>query len=80
MAAIFEAYLEAINKDYLTGDAREHTYRPALKTFVERLRDGIHVQNEPKHLITCAAPDMKVSRGNPTEHGGFREIYTIMVL
>lgn len=62
MTAIFDAYLDAINKDYVTGDAREHTYRPALKTLVEALRQGIHVQNEPKQLINCGAPDMKVSR------------------
>jgi uncharacterized protein YktA (UPF0223 family) len=61
MTTIAEAYLKEINRAYLNGDATEHTHRPALKTLVESLKDGITATNEPRQTA-CGAPDMKVSR------------------
>lgn len=45
-----------------TGDATEHTHRPALKVLLEHLAKEIIVTNEPKHRVDCGAPDMSVSR------------------
>jgi hypothetical protein len=55
-------YLKSIEKDFATGNATEHTHRPALKSFIESLADGITATNEPKR-IKCGAPDYIVMRG-----------------
>lgn len=57
------AYLRAVEKDLAAGIATEHTYRPALKTLVESLSDGVIATNEPKQ-IKCGAPDFIVSRND----------------
>ncbi len=38
-------YINALNTEYQTGNAREHSYRPALKTFIERFSDKIRCLN-----------------------------------
>ena len=43
------------------GDATEHTYRPALKTLLESLGEGLVATNEPRR-IECGAPDFIVTR------------------
>ncbi|HKR02374.1 MAG TPA: hypothetical protein VJT09_16985 [Pyrinomonadaceae bacterium] len=42
-------YLRAIEKALAAGNATEHTHRPALKSFIEQLADGITATNEPSH-------------------------------
>jgi predicted helicase len=59
---VFKAYLKAITDNLKTGDATEHTHRPALKDLLEHLAKEIIVTNEPKHRVDCGAPDMSVSR------------------
>jgi hypothetical protein len=59
-------YLRAVQADLTNGIATEHTYRPALKAFLESLDTGIVATNEPKR-IECGAPDFTVSR--QTGHG-----------
>lgn len=56
------AYLKAIEKAVAAGNATEHTHRPALKSFIEGLADGITATNEPKR-VRCGAPDFVVTRG-----------------
>ncbi len=56
------AYLKAIEKALAAGNATEHTHRPALKSFIEQLADGITATNEPKR-VRCGAPDYIVTRG-----------------
>jgi predicted helicase len=57
-----ETYLKHVNKVLVTGTATEHTFRPALKTFIEQLKTGIVATNEPKR-ISCGAPDFIVTSG-----------------
>ena len=51
------AYVADLNKQFQTGNAREHAYRPALKTLIEKLLTSAYtVINEPRH-VECGAPD-----------------------
>jgi predicted helicase len=64
----FEQYLRELRKNYATGDATEHTHRPALKNLIETLGDGLNAINEPRR-IDCGAPDLRVMRGEiPVGH------------
>ena len=54
-------YIDELNKQYKTGIAREHSYRPALKNLLQSLLPKMVVTNEPAH-IECGAPDYIVSR------------------
>ena len=58
---IFRDYLKQIQSGFITGQATEHSYRPALKTLLESLKSGIEAINEPRR-IACGAPDFIVSR------------------
>ena len=55
-------YLKAIERALAAGNATEHTHRPALKSFIEQLADGVTATNEPKR-VRCGAPDYVVTRG-----------------
>jgi len=59
-------YFTAIQREYVTGNPTEHTYRPALKALLERLAPGVTATNEPKR-IACGAPDYVVT--TPSRHG-----------
>jgi len=43
------------------GNATEHTYRPALKSLLEKMTTALTVTNEPKR-IACGAPDYIITR------------------
>lgn len=58
-------YLTEIEHELGTGQATEHSHRPALKRFVERLRD-VQAINEPRRSA-CGAPDFSVA--HPSGHG-----------
>ena len=49
-------YIRELNTQYQTGNAREHSYRPALKELLASLLPGMIVTNEPAR-IDCGAPD-----------------------
>ncbi|HXG91616.1 MAG TPA: hypothetical protein VNN73_04515 [Blastocatellia bacterium] len=55
-------YLKQIEKALQAGNATEHTHRPALKSLIESLGDGITATNEPK-CVKCGAPDFIITRG-----------------
>lgn len=55
-------YLKAVEKTLSLGNATEHSYRPALKTFIESFAAGITATNEPKR-VKCGAPDYVLTRG-----------------
>ena len=57
----FNTYIRTIEKELASGNATEHTHRPALKTLLESLGDGIVATNEPRR-IECGAPDFIVSK------------------
>jgi len=63
---LIKVYLDEIEMALKSGNATEHTYRPALKTLLESLADGITATNEPKR-VECGAPDYVISLDTP--HG-----------
>jgi len=54
-------YINELNKQYKTGIAREHSYRPALKDLLQSLLPKMVVTNEPAHF-ECGAPDYIIQR------------------
>lgn len=54
-------YITELNTQYKTGNAREHSYRPALKDLLDALLPQMVVTNEPAHF-ECGAPDYIISR------------------
>jgi len=54
-------YIDELNKQYKTGLAREHSYRPALKDLLQSLLPKMVVTNEPAHF-ECGAPDYIIQR------------------
>ncbi len=54
-------YVEELNRQYHTGLAREHSYRPALKELLQSLLPNMVVTNEPARF-ECGAPDFIISR------------------
>jgi hypothetical protein len=55
-----DRYLHEIQRNLSSGNATEHTHRPALKKLIESLASGITATNEPKRE-ECGAPDFVVS-------------------
>jgi predicted helicase len=54
-------YLTKLNTLYITGNAREHSYRGDLQTLLETLLPGVLVTNEPAR-VACGAPDYVLTR------------------
>jgi predicted helicase len=59
----YETFFETVGKQFSSGDATEHTYRPALQNLLESMGAGIVATNEPKK-IECGAPDFSIRKGN----------------
>ena len=59
-----QQYLTNINKQFVTGNAREHSYRPDLQNLLHQLLpNDVLVTNEPAR-IACGAPDYIITRKN----------------
>ena len=56
-------YLTDVITTLSTGNAREHSYRPAFKSFIENLNSEIRAQNEPARS-EYGAPDFVFSNKN----------------
>lgn len=54
-------YISELNKQFRTGIAREHSYRPALQQMLSAILTDMVVINEPAR-IDCGAPDFIISR------------------
>lgn len=54
-------YISELNKQFRTGIAREHSYRPALQQLMSAMLTDMVVTNEPAR-IDCGAPDYIISR------------------
>lgn len=54
-------YVSHINTLFITGNAREHSYRGDLQTLVSTILTGILVTNEPAR-VSCGAPDFMLTR------------------
>jgi hypothetical protein len=57
----FKTYLQELQNKLSTGDATEHTHRPALQRLIEALAPDLTVINEPRR-IECGAPDYIITR------------------
>lgn len=55
-----EQYIKAINEQFRTGIAREHSYRPMLQQLLDEKLPSLVVTNEPAR-INCGAPDFIIS-------------------
>ena len=77
VAIELRAYRRAISQLLATGQATEHSYRPALQTLVQALSgDGLRAINEPSHVV-CGAPDFIVEcRRVPIGHIECKDIGT----
>ena len=71
------AYLRLVRDTLATGHATEHSYRPALKQFVETLGGSVtKALNEPSH-VECGAPDYIVEQdGVPQGHIECKDVGT----
>ena len=61
MTEPIKQYIAELNRQFCTGMAREHSYRPALKNLLESLLPKLVVTNEPAHF-ECGAPDYIILR------------------
>ena len=61
MTEPIKQYIDELNRQFSTGMAREHSYRPALKNLLEALLPKMIVTNEPAHF-ECGAPDYIIMR------------------
>jgi len=57
-----ERYIAEVSKQFATGKATEHSYRPALASLLSELLPKYVVTNEPRR-IDCGAPDYIISKG-----------------
>jgi hypothetical protein len=55
-------YLNEIRSLAASGQATEHSYRPALERLFKSIDDGLTVINEPKRLTDVGAPDFVFNR------------------
>ena len=53
-------YLAALDAQYRTGAATEHSYRPALQQYLQAMLPGYLVTNEPMRTA-CGAPDYVIA-------------------
>lgn len=56
-------YISELNRQFQTGIAREHAYRPALKNLIQALLPQFIVTNEPARQ-ECGAPDFIITRND----------------
>lgn len=56
-------YIKAVDEQFQTGIAREHSYRPALQQLLDGMLPNHTVTNEPAHF-DCGAPDYIISQKN----------------
>jgi predicted helicase len=66
IVTIIGSYIAEIGNHYKTGNATEHTYRPALQRLLENMAAelsvaDLSVTNEPKR-IACGSPDYIITR------------------
>ena len=55
-------YIDEVSKQFSTGKATEHSYRPALAKLLGDLLPKFTITNEPSR-IQCGAPDYIIAKG-----------------
>ncbi|MFA6523534.1 MAG: type ISP restriction/modification enzyme [Candidatus Peribacteraceae bacterium] len=67
-------YIRDLEREFNTGRAREHSYRPALKTLLEAINPSITATNEPSRE-KCGAPDyILLQKDLPIGYGEVKDI------
>ena len=56
-----QKYIYELQREFETGHAKEHAYRPALKTFLENLLEDVQAINEPKQQ-KWGSPDYVITK------------------
>jgi len=63
-----QKYIDDVTRQFKTGIAREHAYRPALKNLIEDIMPNVTAVNDPAH-IQCGAPDFILQNARKLEVG-----------
>ena len=56
-------YFSSLQKEFKTGRAKEHSYRPALKQLIEDINPNIQAMNDPGR-VEVGAPDFILLKKN----------------
>ena len=59
---MIQDFIKSVTETFKSGQATEHSYRPALKKLFDSLGTGVTALNEPKRE-KVGAPDFSISRG-----------------
>jgi hypothetical protein len=62
MSSPIQSYLQSIATHLQTGNATEHTHRPALQNLLTALLPHYRITNEPRR-IACGSPDFEIAKG-----------------
>ncbi len=64
MQKLITDYIENINRLFVTGNAREHSYRGDLQDLLNKIIDDkdIVVTNEPARIVNVGAPDYSITK------------------
>jgi predicted helicase len=62
MSSPIQTYLQSIATQLQTGNATEHTHRPALQNLLTALLPHYRITNEPRR-IACGSPDFEIAKG-----------------
>lgn len=62
---LIQKYIEDVKKLHASGEASEHSYRPALQTCLSGFLKNVQVTNEPRRQL-FGAPDYILKRGDIT--------------
>jgi predicted helicase len=62
MSSHIQTYLQSIATQLQTGNATEHTHRPALQNLLTALLPDYRITNEPRR-IACGSPDFEIAKG-----------------
>lgn len=73
-----QTYIENLTRLYITGNAREHSYRGDLQNLLGSLLPDILVTNEPAR-VECGAPDYVLTKGKANIPVGYIEAKDIGV-
>ncbi len=55
-------FFQTVQEKHATGQATEHSYRPALEKLLQSINPDLTVINEPKHIRDIGKPDFVIMR------------------
>lgn len=55
-------FIGQLQRELATGHAKEHSYRPALKTLFDSLEEGVEAVNEPKREAVGQIGGRRIAR------------------